>query len=444
MPLPLSRPQLPSWRKLGTSAIILVAGRVVTSVCGLLQVPLALLYMDAEQFGTWMACTGLLWTIGTIDLGLGFAVQNRMTSLIALGQAAEAATLGRWARKWLWCAALGLLAISPLIAYFGRWADWFGIGHSALAAQVPGAILVVLVATAINLPLSIHHREVAALQEPWVSGLWSAVASVVTLGLVALFVVIRAPLTAFVAASSVLLVGPAFATRLHLRRLAHWCGAGGKLQAGTDGLARESMLFFMPQIGAAFIGSFVPTLVALFAGPVAAMVYSVLQKIYGFVLQLLTLTQMPTWPAYRAAVARGEFTETRRTFRTALGVAVGGFALPTLALTPWVPALVDLWLGARAPVIPLALLWLVAGWNAIQMAGQPLAMLLNGLGRIASLTYVGLVGLGLTLVLCQWWGPLWGAAGIVAALIVPYVVINIPLLSWQAVQGLRRGGSNAA
>lgn len=436
MPNPTRSLPLPSRRKLGTSAMILVASRIVTSACGLLQVPLALTYLDAESFGAWVACTGLLWTIGSVDFGLGFAVQNRMTALIALDRGAEAATLSRWTRKWFGRVALVLLAASPLVAFYGHWAHWFGIATPALAAQMPGAVGVVFVAAAINLPLSIHHREAAALQEPWISGLWSAVGSVCTLALVGLFVFTHAPLAAFVAASSVMLVGPSLATRLHLRWFAPWHEADGQTEAGVAGLTRESVLFFMPQLGAAFIGSFVPTLVALFAGPVAAMVYSVLQKIYGFVLQLLTLTLMPTWPAYGAAAARGAFTVARRTFRTAFVLALGGFALPTLLLTPWVPAVIQVWLGERAPVIPVTLLWLVASWNAIQMAGQPLAMLLNGLGRIATLTYAGLIGLGLTLALCRWWGPQWGAAGVVAALIAPYVLINLPVVGWQAVRAL--------
>ena len=66
------------WPRLGGGAAMLIAGRVTSAACGLIQVPFALAHLGNEAFGLWTALTGLLWSLGILDLGLGYALQNRL------------------------------------------------------------------------------------------------------------------------------------------------------------------------------------------------------------------------------------------------------------------------------------------------------------------------------------------------------------------------------
>lgn len=424
------------WRQLGTSAAWLVAGRVVSAACGLLQVPLALTSLGAERFGLWIALTAVLWTLSSFDGGLGFALQNRIARLVATETQRDAATLVRFGRRWLWGLAGGLGLAGLLLGIYGPWKEWLGVHDPALLTEIKPAVCIVFAAAALSLPLALAARVAAAVQQMGLTGRWTAIASVLGLAATAAAAWLRLPLAGFVLAASIpLLVAPA-GTWLQLSRQLDWLGRSDGPAPDIRGLGRESMLFFLPQLGAAFNGSFVPALVAFFADPVATGTYGVLQRLFGLALQLQVMVLMPTWPAYTQAAARGDRAFAQRAFRTTCTVTAVCFILPTLLLTPWVPSVVQVWLGSRAPEIAPLLLWAVAGWHVLQYCGQPIAMLLNGLGRMESMAVLGWVGIAITLGLGPLLGPRWGAVGVIAALAAPYALLNLPVTWWYARRAL--------
>jgi len=125
-------------------------------------------------------------------------------------------------------------------------------------------------------------------------------------------------------------------------------------------------------------------------------------------------------------------------------VTVAGFALPTLLLTPLVPAFVHVWLGDHAPALPISLLWALSGWHVLQYLGQPQAILLNGTGRLQRLVLLVWLCLSISLWLGQSWGQAWGAEGVILALAVPYALLNLPVITWEAAKALtliREGGA---
>ncbi|MBI4621982.1 MAG: oligosaccharide flippase family protein [Verrucomicrobia bacterium] len=424
------------WRRLGTSAGWLVAGRVVSAACGLVQVPLALTSLGTERFGLWIAITALMWTLSSFDGGLGFALQNRIATLVATGTQADAAALVRRGRRWLWWLAGGVGLAGVALAICGPWSQWLGVNDAVLAAEIKPAVAIAFAAATLSLPLSLAARVAAAVQLMSLTGRWTAVASVLSLVAVAVAARLHLPLAGFVLAASIaLLVAPA-GTWLQLHRQITWLRRRDAPAPAVPGLGRESVWFFLPQLGAAFNGSFVPALVAFFADPATTGTYGVLQRLFGLALQLQGMVLMPTWPAYTQAAARGDPAFARRTFRATWMLTALGFILPTLLLTPWVPAVVRMWLGDRAPAIAPFLLWMLAGWHVLQYCGQPIAMLLNGVGRMESMAVLGWIGIAVTLALCPMLGLRWGAAGVIAALALPYALLNLPVTWWHACRAI--------
>ncbi len=424
------------WWQLGAGALLL--GRLSAAACGLVQLPLALAHLGNPAFGLWLALAGLIWTLGILDCGLGFAVQNRITTLVAANRRAGASALVRRTLRWLLLGALAVLAIAaPLIAW-GHWPDWFGVTDPTLRAATTPAVAIVFGAAALNLPLALATRLATALQEIWIIGLATALGSLLGLGAVAVAAVLGAGLPGFTLAACVLPLLPHVGVWWLLRRRHRWLfDAAGATEPDTRGLARESGLFFMPQLGAAFMGSFVPTLVTVFATPAAVAAFAVPQRLYGLALQLHTMVLAPIWPAYAHAAATGDAAFARRTFRTSWAVTAAAFMLPTLLLTPLLPAIVRLWLGAQAPAIAPVLLWTLAAWNLCQFGGQATATVLNGTGRMQSLALLVWVGLAVNLSLAAVLGPRWGATGVVVALGTPYLLLNLPVTAWQARRALR-------
>lgn len=435
-PAPADSPPSGRAQRIRRGATLLAAGRITSAVCGLVQVPIALGHLGAEAFGLWVALTGLLWSLSILDCGIGFAVQNRLAALLAGRREPEAAALLRRAVRLL--AAIGALALllSLPLLFWGHWPDWLGVTDPVVRGETLTAVGILFVAGAINLPLQFAARVATAAQHTWMIGLWTIVASVLGLGAVAAAAWTGAPLAGFMLAACVLPLGPHVGVWLQLRATQGWMKAGAGTATELRGLGKESALFFMPQLGSVFIGSFVPPLIAFFAGPAAVASYSVLQRLFGLALQVQGLVLMPTWPAYTQAAATGDASFARRTYKMSWLVTVAGFALPTLLLTPLVPAFVHVWLGDPAPVLPISLLWALSGWHVLQYLGQPQAILLNGTGRLQRLVLSVWLCLSLSLWLSQRWGPVWGAEGVILALAAPYALLNLPVISWEAAKAL--------
>lgn len=436
-----NRPGLPAaderWQRARTGAVALMSGRVVAAICGFVQLPIVFRALGAEGLGLWITLTGWLWSSTLLDFGVGYAVQNRVTRLLAEGKAADAAAVARRGLRAMAGVAIAVLAFGLPVAFFGRWGVWFGVQNPSLAAGLPAAVAFVIGAAALIVPLSLATRIATALQATWITGGWTMVASLLGLGGVIAAKRLGLPLLGFIAAGTILPVLPHAMTWLHVGSRLRPRGRATSTGERASSLWRESALFLMPQIGAALLGTLVPTLVTLFAGAIAAATFGVLQRLYGFALQIQATGLTPTWPAYTHAAAVGDGAFARRTFRTTWILTISAFIVPTLLLTPEVPRVVKLWLGASAPAIPHSLLWAVTALYLLQYCGQPIAMLLNGLGRLETLVLAGWAGIAIMLGLSFVLGPTFGAVGIALALIVPYVGLNLPMTAWQAHRALR-------
>jgi O-antigen/teichoic acid export membrane protein len=416
---------------------MLVTGRVVSAACGLVQVPFALSALGTERFGVWVALVSLIWTAGSLDAGVGFAVQNRIATLLATGREEEAAATGRRGLALLWGVAAVLALLSVGLVIGGDWCQWLGLTDAMQAAEIRPAVAVALGAATLSVPLSFATRLAAARQQTWLTGAWTALASLGGLGAVIGASALRLPLVGFMVAACILPVGPHLGTWLHLRWRREWLGrARGPAPRDRD-LWRESVAFFIPQLGAAFVGAFVPMLVALIAGPAAAATYGVLQRLFGLALQLQSLVLQPTWPLYTQATARHDATAARQLFRTSMFGTLAGAGCVLLLLAPLTPSILRVWLGSNAPLVTATVLWAVAGWHALQFLGQPPAMLLNGAGRPGVVAISTVASIAATLALCHRLGAAHGTAGLMAALAAPYVLLNLPVVYVAAVRTLR-------
>ena len=413
----------------------MMIARVVTAACGFVQVRIVLIHLGQSGLGLWITLTGLLWSATILDGGIGFALQNRMTRHLAAGEIELAAQLTRRAVSCLCAITFLLLAVALPLVWLAPWNTWFGGQHSESAGQLRGALFVVVIAGAVFVPLSISAKIVAARQALWITGMWTTIASV--LGLLAVIIVGRtgSSLVAFTAAGCVLPLLPPLMMWFHV-------GSWRSIRpvatiAPTPPLWRDGAMFLLPQVGAAVTSSLVPALMTIFAGPVAAASFGVLQRLYGFALQIQSMGLAATWPSYTHAAAVGDRSFAQRTYRTTWILTIAGFIVPSLALSPWVPNAVRLWLGPDAPEIPSALLWVTAIWFSAQFCGQPIAVLLNGLGRVRNLAFVSWATIPAALVLADLAGPRAGAVGVVCALLLPYLFLTLPLTAWHASRGLK-------
>lgn len=421
--------------RLTFAALAMMGGRVVAAACGFIQVPIVLAHLGTAGLGIWIALVGWLWSASILDFGIGFAVQNRLAMHLAKQSPDVASAVVRKGLQWLTLLGVVFGVIGLTLAWLGNWPVWLGATTPELQSHVRPSVAIVMLAAAIMLPLSLGTRIAAAHQETWITGVWTTACSVLGLSAVYLAAQVGASLMGFVAAACILPIGPHIAAWFHIaKRIGN---PPGRMDApAMEGISRESLFFFMPQLAATFMGALVPTLVAVICGPIAAATFGVLQRLFGFGLQIHALGLAPAWPAYTHAVAVGDAQFARRTLRTTAVITITCFILPTLVLTPLVPTLLQLWLGPGAPSVAPMLLWAMAAWTVAQFCGQPIAAFLNGIGRMESIAAVAWSSIAVTLAGSAILGPRIGILGIVISLIAPYIAINLPVTFRQARHGL--------
>ncbi|MBI4621983.1 MAG: hypothetical protein HY736_02040 [Verrucomicrobia bacterium] len=161
-------------------------------------------------------------------------------------------------------------------------------------------------------------------------------------------------------------------------------------------------------------------------GPIAAAAFNLLQRVYGLVVQMHWVALSALWPAYSEAHARGDHSWMRQAYRRSWQATLGLFvpAMPLLAvLMPW---LVNLWVGKTPPALSPTLIWISGAWFALQLLGQPPAMLLIGLGRLRGLALYGTVNHGVSLAGMIVGGRHLGPPGAIAGMALGYALVGLP------------------
>ena len=375
-----------------------VGAKVVSVLCTLAQVPLALHALGPEAYGLWITLMSLMVMLNFIDFGLGVGMQKAMASAFGRDDAPQL-------RRVFFSGALALGGLALLTLLIGvplalglEWGGLFKISDAGLRSQAGPALAVTLAAFAIGLPFNAVSRLAAAAQRGWLHAGWIAVGSAASLGVVALAARAHWGFLPFLALTMLLPAVQGAGLFLHLRVALGW--AGQKMaflpKAEWRALAGDSLLFAVPQAGLAFVQAAPPLALAFAAGPVAATAFNLLQRLYSPVTQGQTLFLTPLWPAVTEAHVRGDTAWVRRAFHQSLLVAAGCAAAVGL-LTWQSDRLLHWWVGATATTAGGAFAWLTCGWFVIQIAWQPLMYLLVGVGRLPTLAVWGLVGPGLSL-----------------------------------------------
>jgi len=419
----------------------LMGGRAVTALCGLIQLPVVYRGLSLDDFGLWVALVGLLWTCSSLDGGLGFALQNRLSSALARGQGPEASvTLRTGLLLTLGLSCLVFLCLL-ILSLSVDWMSWFHLDGALRTKPSVGSLVLLAMAAAMTLPSTLAARVATAVQKTWISGLWTMVSSSLMLAVVLL---IPPSLGGYLAASCLPLLLPGVLTFIHLWLQETWLRTPSGQHFAWKGLTRESLLFFSPQLGAAFAGAFLPALVAAHAGLQAAAVYGILHRLYSLAQQMLSLALQPVWPAYTHAFTLGQHAQLRALLKKSSLLCGLGFMLPMALGTVLVPTVLRLWLGPSAPVVDATLLWFVCLWNLLMLAGQPPSILLNGTGRLWGVAFTSWLWMLLAWLLASPLSASLGGAGVILALTLAYGAAYLPVVWTQALGILRKPTGNAA
>jgi O-antigen/teichoic acid export membrane protein len=404
----------PIGRSRGAAALrgglALSAHRGLALIVGLLMVPLAAHTLPRPEFGLWLLLSTIPALLGFLDLGLANGLVTLIATESARGPSGRAAIRGYVSSGAFLLAAMGLMigaAIGVLVSVLDL-RSAMGATSAVSHRELSAGLLVVVLSTALLVPLSVAQRVAQGLQRMEVVGVCGAVGAFVQLGMAAICTIVGAGFTWFVLASCIGgVVSAALAYVLVFYRLEPDLRPSRAMvdRAAARLVLRRGGLFFILGIAAA-VGFQTDALVIsnrLGVDQVAR--YAAPYRLFSLAPAAITLFALPLWAAHADAFARGETAWTRRMLRRSsllAGIAVVGFSAVLVLVTP---RTLSVTLGDADPH-PSFWLLVALGVTAVVLSlSQPMAMLLNAANVVRFQVVIAILmcvtNLGLSIILVE-------------------------------------------
>lgn len=446
MPAPTPPNVLRRERAIRLTVAASFGAKVVSGVCTLAQVPLALHYLGTEAYGFWVTLFSIVVVLNFVDFGLGSGMQHAMARAYGSDDL-ESAGRVFWSGAAV-LAILGLLVLAAGLpaAFLVPWPDILHIRDSGLRAETGAALAIAIGAFVVGLPLNAVARLAAAVQRGWIHAGWIATGSVLSLALVAAAAFGRWGFLWFLSASLLVPVIQGLGLFVHLLRVLGWRLTPAPLAPASEirSMLRSSLFFAFPQFGIALVQSAPALAISMAAGSAAVTGYTLLMRLFGPFQQGQILLLNPVWPAYTEAHARGDHPWVSRTFwRT--GAAFLALSAGVAAVAWQSQAILGIWIGPAAGHTGRRLAAVTASWCVLQMAVQPLIYYLIGVGRLRRLAWAATPGLVISGAALFWASRGGTVNGVLEAGSVGLVFAILPL-GWESLRVMRqheRGGAAA-
>lgn len=427
------------------SALAAAGAKALSVLTTLISIPLALSYLGDERFGVWSTLSALVLTLQFADLGLGNGVVNAVSSAHGAG---DRTTL----RRYVSSAACALLAVCLLLLSVAAvalplvpWAQLFNLKGAQVTGEITASVAVFAACLALAVPLGLVQRVQMALQRGFLASAWQCAASLFSLLAIWLCTKLQLGLPWLVLA---LLGAPLVAGLLN----ALWFFGRTEAdlrprrqdvtRAATGTLLRTGASYFVIQVAVAIVFASDSIVIAHLLGAAEVTHYAVPEKVFSVISLAVATAVGPLWPAYSAAIARGDLDWVRHTLKRSLLLAALFAASMSLLLVLAGPWLIRLWVG-DAVVVPGSLLLALGLWKMLEGVGFALGMFLNGGGQlrfqIITAWAMAVAVIALKPMMVQQWGlagaPLTTALVYAAITLVPLALVLPAML--RGMQGRR-------
>lgn len=356
----------------------------IQAVSSFLVVPIALDHLGTSWFGVWVTVGSFSSLLACADFGLGNGLINHVSK--AMGEDDTSAAEVSVSNAFFLIIFLAVIA-GILFAAASIWLDWVSFfnapidGHSL---EIKTAVFVLVGCSLVALPFSVAQKCQIAMQQGHLGSIWMAVSSV--LCFIALFAVVHFDrglswmVAAFYGAPVVvmamnwtwffLMFRPALRPRWRMATL-----------RGALNLSRDGLMFFLLYLAGIFAYQSDAMLLSHMLGPVAAGSFSVPYRLFMILPVIAGFVIYPLWPAFGEAQARGDTAWIRSTLIRWLSVSFMAGIPVVFLLALFAEPIMRLWVGDVVSVAPSVIIGL-AVWSAMSIIGGPMAMYLNGLGKI--------------------------------------------------------------
>jgi O-antigen/teichoic acid export membrane protein len=345
-----------------------------------------------------------------------------------------------------WICGIKLLAIIGLMVFLlsvlvvpsVNWSRLFHLKDAKTAASASTCMLVVSFNFCIGLSLMSAQKVALGMQLGWILNLYVAAGSI--LGLIAtwLAILLKFNLASFLAFT---LLSPQLANLFlvgWMIKLTKSAVLPVSEPTKSRSLLQTGAQFFLPQLGGTLLLVFPPLLLATKIGTTAVVPYNLTLRVLSLTTQFLGLFLIPLWPAYGEAKVRGDFQWIKKTYiRSLIATAFFG-VFPCLIFATIGPYLLAFWTHKELSFFYAPLVAALSLWMALANFSQPVATLLNGLGHPAGQAVYGMASAIFALILMPVAIDHFGPVGVPLSLLIPFAVINLPFIFWDAACRIRQ------
>jgi O-antigen/teichoic acid export membrane protein len=419
------------YRRAAWTTFTSILAKGVTALISLITVRLTIRYLGTERYGLWMTITSVVSMLTFADFGIGNGLLNSIADARGKDDVESVHKYVSSAFFVLLGIAVFLLGLFCIAYPFIAWARIFNVS-SAIAGRESGpAVFVFMACFLLNLPLDVVQRVQTGHQEGYATNFWTVVGSLASL--ICLLVVMHGNgglpwlILAILGGQLLGVLGNwaqefGFARPELLPQWTYWNGAAARKILGTG------IMFFILQSCAVFTIPLDNIVITQILGPEAVTQFAVPMRLFILLVTVASMFVVPLWPAYGEALGRGDVRWVRSTFFHSLGYSALVFGPVAFGLAAFGKLIVRFWVGTQ--VHPAyALLFGMAAWAILNVAGNAIYMLLCGINMLKFVVVLAVLqavgNLGLKIVMAR----AFGIAGVIwAAVLMSLIAFAIAIV----------------
>jgi O-antigen/teichoic acid export membrane protein len=360
-----------------------VLSRVFGIVLTLLSVSLTLPYLGVERFGIWMTVASFAAMLTFLDLGVGNALTNHVAHRAAEDNPELLRQTISGGLALLALVGLGMGLLLWLVAANLPWEMLIKVKQPGLLPEARLAAMCFALLFGLNIFTSGIQRVLAGLQQAYLSHLAAglgALAACVGLWFAAdAHQGIAVLLTIMLGAQSIAVL--ALLGLLGARKQFTLRGIRKLITLESSHLFKAGSLFFLLQIGTMVGWGADSLIISSTLGVAQVAVFSVVQRLFQFATQPLSILNAPLWGAYADAHARHDKLFIRNTLKRSLMMTFAGGSLGAILLLVFHRWLIEKWTHGSI-VVPLDFVFVYAIWIVFEACGSSFSMFLNGVGIV--------------------------------------------------------------
>jgi len=355
----------------------------------LLNVPLAIHYVNSTQYGIWLTLSSLFTWFSMFDIGFGNGLKNKLTEALSKRDIKLARAYISTTYAAVTVISILLFAIFLIINFFLDWTAVLNVPH-AMKGELSLIVVIIFSVFSVQFILQLINIVSQSKQNTIIPALISVTGNLAGLILLLIFThntqgsLLNLCLTIGVtpvltlAVFSVILFKGTFKDLAPSFRLADRHYIREIMNLGIK--------FFIIQIGLIFYYNCDNLIITQVMGPAAVTPYNLSIKYFSVISLFSNILMTPFWAAFIEASVRKDHEWIKGTVRHLEKICLGLFAVSLLmvALSPFV---YRLWLGTEVTV-PLSLSACVAVYTSLNTYRTIFNFYMNGAGKIMLQLYL--------------------------------------------------------